>query len=172
MSSCWTDQSWKLVHPLLSILILPSICTFGVRSWTFLFPAARQVSMWYLTSGEPSVFRSTIVASFAWLPVTRYPAIPPSSNSSLQWKWITRLYEQLTFCAFITSKMWKSPKFIAKKHKSAIDHYSVDWTTERFRITVSFWKYAPTTFGQKWGGGICLNIQFVSCIRSIPPSVL
>ena len=26
-----------------------------------------------------------------------------------------------------------------------------------------------TTFRQKWGGGVCSNIQFVSCIRPLPP---
>ena len=39
--------------------------------------------------------------------------------------------------------------------------------------TVSSRKYAPpflhTTFRQKWGGGVCSNIQFISCIRPLPP---
>ena len=29
--------------------------------------------------------------------------------------------------------------------------------------------FLHTTFIQKWGGGVCLNIQFISCIRPLPP---
>ena len=29
--------------------------------------------------------------------------------------------------------------------------------------------FLHTTVRQKWGGGVCSNIQFVSCIRPLPP---
>ena len=47
------------------------------------------------------------------------------------------------------------------------------WNYSLYTITVNSRKYAPpflhTTFRQKWGGGVCSNIQFVSCIRPLPP---
>ena len=62
-----------------------------------------------------------------------------------------------------------------------VDHQHI-WSTLPWKLvsenTISSQKYLPpspflhTTFRQKWEGGICSNIQFVSCIRLLPPFLI
>ena len=47
-------------------------------------------------------------------------------------------------------------------------HKYVDWYMY-YKLPKMCPPFLPTTFRQKWGEGVCSNIQFVSCIRPLPP---
>ena len=45
----------------------------------------------------------------------------------------------------------------------------IDMSIQRMLPKICPFHFLHTTFRQKWGGGVCSNIQFISCIRPLPP---